>query len=61
MLEKKLTERDEILKRELNLIFFLAIPESANEDTGVIRVYDNDFICRICHETELMILIYLRL
>ena len=51
MLEKKLKERDAILERELNLIFW-GISGSASEDTGVRRVYDNDFIYRICHETR---------
>ena len=50
MLEKKLKERDEIVKRDFNLIFW-GIPENVSEDTGVRRIYDNDFICRICHET----------
>lgn len=46
ILERKLKERDEISKRELNLIFW-GVPESTSEDTGIRRSHDSDFILRV--------------
>ena len=45
ILEKKLKERDEVAKRELNLIFW-GIPESDSDDTGSRRKHDSDFVIR---------------
>ena len=45
ILEKKLKERDEVAKRELNLIFW-GIPESDSDDTGSPRNHDSDFVIR---------------
>ena len=43
ILEKKLKERNELAKRELNFIFW-GIPESDGDDTGSWRNYDSDFV-----------------
>ena len=42
-LEKKLKERDELAKRDLNLIFW-GIPESDSDNTGSRRNHDSDFV-----------------
>ena len=46
ILEKKLKERDEIAKRELNLIFW-GVPESISDDNSVRRSHDSDFVLRV--------------
>ena len=38
-----LKERDEIVKRELNLIFG-GVPESISDDNSVQRSHDSDFV-----------------
>ena len=46
ILEKKLKERDEIVKRELNLIFW-GVPESISDDNSVRCSQDSDFVLRV--------------
>ena len=49
IVEKKFQERDDILKRESNLIFW-GIPESPSDDIEEGRVHDNRFVTDICCE-----------
>ena len=49
IVEKKFQERDEISKRESNLIFW-GIPESPSDDIEERREHDNHFVTDICRE-----------
>ena len=46
ILEKKLKERDEIAKRELNLILW-GVPESISDDNSVRHKHNSDFVLRV--------------
>ena len=46
ILEKKLKERDEVAKRELNLIFW-GVPESTSDDNSLRRSHDSEYVLRI--------------
>ena len=49
IVEKKLQERDELLKRENNLIFW-GVPECSSDDIDERRDYDCHFIMEVCRE-----------